>query len=136
MALGKRVKCHAVAVQTLQVHDRLDHPLAGEAVQRPEQHHVELATVGVVEQLGELPAAFGTLPAGFMFDILGGNLMPRPGAPFPLTDELVFRILPAVVGAYSGVNRTRILPQNSALIDMTKGSVYPAQNMVSKISIF
>ena len=33
------------------------HPLTGEAVERPEQHEVEPAAAGVLEQSGKLPAA-------------------------------------------------------------------------------
>jgi hypothetical protein len=58
-----RVEFYPIAVEALQVHDRLHHPLAGEAVQRPEQHDIELAAVCILEQPGELCAALGVLPA-------------------------------------------------------------------------
>jgi hypothetical protein len=72
-----RVESDPIAVEFLQVHDRLHHPLAREAVQGPEQHHIEPATVCVIEQLGELPAALCALAAGFVLHVLGGDLMSR-----------------------------------------------------------
>src|SRR5262249_25376249 len=42
---------------------------AGEAVECPEQHAIELALMGILEQPGELLAALGVLPAGFMVDV-------------------------------------------------------------------
>jgi hypothetical protein len=60
--------------------------------------------VRVLEQPGELPATLGAIPAGFVLDILGGNLMPRPGTPLPKGYQLVLRILPAVIRAYPRVN--------------------------------
>jgi hypothetical protein len=86
------------------VQDRLNHSFSAEAVERPEEHEIELAAVRVLEQPGELCAALCALTAGFVIDILGRNLMPRPGAPFPQRDQLVLGVLAFVVSAYPRVN--------------------------------
>src|SRR5215469_875824 len=49
MRLGVAVERHAVGVQPLEVMDRRHHTLAAKAVERPEQHAIELATAGVLE---------------------------------------------------------------------------------------
>src|SRR5215831_338301 len=47
--LGVAVECHAVGIQPLEVMDRRHHTLAAKAVERPEQHAIELAAAGVLE---------------------------------------------------------------------------------------
>jgi hypothetical protein len=65
----------------LQVHDSRHHALAGEPIKCPEQHTVEPALVGVLEQGGELLSSSRALPAALLVDVLVGNLVPGVGAP-------------------------------------------------------
>src|SRR5262245_65953975 len=54
---------HAVGVQPLEMMDRRHHALAAKAVERPEQHAIELAAAGVLEQGGKLLALARALAA-------------------------------------------------------------------------
>ena len=80
------------------MHDGGHHALAAETIERPEQHAVEPALVGIVEQGGELLAFFGAFPAGLLVDVLMNDLMTSTGAPGPELAELVLRVLAFVVG--------------------------------------
>jgi len=73
----------------LQVQDGRDHAFAGEAVERPEQHAIELALVGILEQRSELLAALGALPAAFMVNVLVHELVASAGTPLPQLPQLV-----------------------------------------------
>src|SRR5262249_11523811 len=102
--LGIAVKAHAVGSQPLQVQDGRDHAFAGEAVERPEQHAIELALVGILEQRSELLAVLGALPAAFMVNVLVHELVASAGAPLPQLPQLVLRILTFVVGTDASVD--------------------------------
>ena len=71
------------------MHDGRHHAFAGEAVQGPEQHAIELALVGILEQCGELLAVFGALPAAFAVDVFVGDLVTCSSAPLAQLSELV-----------------------------------------------
>jgi hypothetical protein len=51
------------------------HTLAGEPIECPEQHTVESALVGVLEQGGELLSSGRALPAALLVDVLVSNLV-------------------------------------------------------------
>jgi hypothetical protein len=70
--LSERFEGHAVAGELLQVLQRLQHTLAAEAVERPELHHIELATVGSVEN-GLKLLTVSVFAAGFV-DVLGSDV--------------------------------------------------------------
>src|SRR6516165_2684534 len=98
------VESHAVGSQPLPVQDGRDHAFAGEAVERPEQHAIELALVGILEQRSELLAVLGALPAAFMVNVLVHELVASAGAPLPQLPQLVLRILTFVVGTDASVD--------------------------------
>src|SRR6516164_1815929 len=98
------VESHAVGSQPLQVQDGRDHAFAGEAVERPEQHAIELALVGILEQRSELLAVLGALPAAFMVNVLVHELVAIAGAPLAQLSELVLGMLAFVVGRNSCIN--------------------------------
>jgi hypothetical protein len=82
--------------------DSLRHALAPEAVERPEEHEIELTARGVGEELGEyLPIAL-PLGAAFVLDILAHGLVPLARTPSPELQELVLRILALIVGRDPG----------------------------------
>src|SRR5258707_455364 len=59
--------------------------------------------------------------------------MPGSRAPFAQRYLLVFRTLPAVIGAHPRVDgNSHHYPPNSALIDTIKRTIYPSRNMVRK----
>jgi hypothetical protein len=64
---------------------------------RPEQHAIELALVGILEQCGELLAVLGALPAAFVVHVLMHELVASAGAPLSQLSELVLGILAFVV---------------------------------------
>jgi hypothetical protein len=98
MRLGVAVEADAAGSKALQVHDGRHHAFAGEAVERPEQHAIELALVSILEQRSELLAVLGALPAALVVDIFVQELVASAGAPLAQLSELVLRILPFVVG--------------------------------------
>lgn len=57
--LGEGLELHPGGGQLLQVVQRFGHALPAEAVERPEQHRVEAALVGIEQQLLELGAVGG-----------------------------------------------------------------------------
>src|SRR5262249_21424477 len=88
----------------LQITNGWNHPLAGKAIQCPEQHTIELALVGILEQLGESLAGLGTFSAGFVVDVFMHDRMTGVGAPLPQLPQLVLRVLAFVVGTNAGVD--------------------------------
>jgi hypothetical protein len=79
------------------VHDGRDHAFAGEAVERLEQHAIEFALVGILEQRSELLAVLGAFPAAFVVNVLVHKLVASAGAPLAQLSELVLGILAFVV---------------------------------------
>ena len=98
------VKVDAVGLEALQVAHRLCHPLTAEAVERPEEHQVELAVGGCCKELGERLAVALALGAALVLDVLdvldvlGDELVPSAHAPGAQLQKLVLGILPFVVG--------------------------------------
>ena len=80
------------------------HAFAGEAIERPEQHAIELALVGILEQRGELFAVFGALFAAFMVNVLVHEFVASAGAPLPQLSELVLRVLAFVISTDASVD--------------------------------
>jgi hypothetical protein len=86
------------------VQDGRDHAFAGEAVERPEQHAIELALVGILEQRGELFAVFGAPFAAFMVNVLVHEFVASAGAPLPQLPQLVLGVLAFVIGTDASVD--------------------------------
>lgn len=102
--LGVGVEVDAVSLEPLQVADRPRHALPAEAVERPEEHQVELATRRACEKLREGLAVSLALGAALVLHVLVLELVPGALAPGAQLDKLVLRILPFVVGRHSGVD--------------------------------
>ena len=85
MRLGVAVEADAAGSKALQVHDGRHHAFAGEAVERPEQHAIELALVGIPEQRGELLAILDAFAAAFVVNVFVGDLVASAGAPLRAT---------------------------------------------------
>ena len=98
MRLGVAVEADAAGSKALQVHDGRHHAFAGEAVERPEQHAIELALVGILEQRSELLAILDAFATAFVVNVFVGDLVASDGAPLAQLSELVLGILPFVVG--------------------------------------
>jgi hypothetical protein len=64
-----------------------------------------------------------------MFDILGGDLVSRPCAPIAQCDQLVLRILPAVVLTLAQMATLIVTPPKIRINRWEKGSVYPGRNI-------
>ena len=85
--------------------DRRHHTLAAKAVERPEQHAVELAAAGVLEQGGKLfPLARALAPA-HAINVLADEVVAGIGTPGAQIAELVLWILAFVLSRYSGIDR-------------------------------
>lgn len=101
---GVGVKVDAVDLEPLQVADGLRHALPAEAVQRPEQHQVELAPGRGREELGKCLALALALPAALMLDVLMHERVAGTHAPRPQLQQLVLGTLSFVVGRYPCVD--------------------------------
>lgn len=100
--LGEGLELHAGRREPLQVVERFGHALAAEAVEAPEQHHVEAALVGIGEELLELrplSAAAAFLVAVLLIDGVAQPL--GKGAQFA---QLVVVRLAFVFGRDAGVD--------------------------------
>src|SRR5262249_1548558 len=96
--LSVAVEANTAGGEALQVHDGRHHALAGEPIECPEQHTVEPALVGVLEQGGELLSSGRALPAALLVDVFVSNLVPCTGAPGAHLPKVVLRVLAFVVG--------------------------------------
>jgi hypothetical protein len=81
-----------------------DHALAAEPVEGPKQHTVELAAAGVLEQRGELLAQANAPAATHVVHVLAHDLVATIGTPGAQLAELVFGVLPFVLGRDAGVD--------------------------------
>src|SRR5262249_59827881 len=84
---------HAVGVQPIEMMDRRHHALAAKAVERPEQHAIELAAAGVLEQGSKLLALARALAAAHAVNVFADNVVARIGAPSAPVAEVVLRVL-------------------------------------------
>src|SRR4030095_4579394 len=89
--LGIAVEANAAGAEPLEVHDGWHHALPAEPVQCPEQHAIEFALVGVLEQSGKLLALFAALPAALAINVLPRDLVPSLRAPIAELAQLIFR---------------------------------------------
>src|SRR6516164_4572834 len=105
MCLCVAMECDSVRAQPLQMQNGWNHALSAEAIQRPEQHAIELAATCILEQGRELLAALGTLTSTLLINILGDDVMAGIGAPCTQLRQLVLGVLPLIVGAHATVER-------------------------------
>src|SRR5215472_14882938 len=103
--LGVVVERHAAGIQPLEVMDRRHHTLAAKAVERPEQHAIELAAAGVLEQGGKLFALARALAPAHAVNVLADEVVAGIGTPGAQVAELVLRVLAFVLSRYSGIDR-------------------------------
>src|SRR5262249_46874967 len=96
---------HAVGVQPIEMMDRRHHALAAKAVERPEQHAIELAAAGVLEQGSKLLALARALAAAHAVNVFADNVVARIGAPGAQVAELVLRILAFVLSRHPRIDR-------------------------------
>ena len=79
VGLGVAVETDATGAEPLKVHDRGDHALAAKPVQRPEQHAIKPALMGVLKEPGELLALLDALPTALTVDVLVDQLAAESG---------------------------------------------------------
>lgn len=100
--LGEGLERHTGYIQALKMIERFAYPFPAEAVQAPEQHHVETPLVGVEKELLEL-RPFGRA-AAFLVAVLLINEVAQPlgeGAQF---EELVIIGLALIAGGDAGID--------------------------------
>src|SRR5262249_40689974 len=103
--LGVAMEGHAVGVQPLEMMDRRHHALAAKAVERPEQHAIELAAACGPEQCGKLLALARALAAAHAVNVFANNVVARIGAPGAQIAELVLRVLAFVLSRHPRIDR-------------------------------
>src|SRR5262245_64449524 len=96
---------HAVGVQPLEMMDRRHHTLAAKAVERPEQHAIEFAAAGVLEQGGKLLTLTRALAAAHAVNVFADNVVARIGGPGAQIAELVLRVLAFVLSRHPRIDR-------------------------------
>src|SRR5262252_1357164 len=96
---------HAVGVQPLEMMDRRHHALAAKAVERPEQHAIELAAAGGLEQGSKLLALARALAAAHAVNVFADNVVARIDAPGAQIAELVLRVLAFVLSRHPRIDR-------------------------------
>src|SRR5215472_18910464 len=85
--------------------DRRHHALAAKAVERPEQHAIELAAAGGLEQGGKLLALARSLAAAHAVNVLAHEVVARTGTPRAQVAELVLRVLAFVLSRHPRIDR-------------------------------
>src|SRR5262245_60832384 len=101
--LGEGSPVNAVLGEALEMLKGFEHALTAEAVEAPEEHHVELALAAVGEKLLEL-FTVAALAAGAIDVLMDHRPVLRRGE-LPELLKLIGHILPAVAGADSGIER-------------------------------
>ena len=81
MFLSIAVEADAIGAEALQVDNGRRHTIAGKSIQRPYQHHVEVAPGGIGEQPSVLFALLGTLAAALVLDVFGDHRVAHALAP-------------------------------------------------------
>lgn len=81
-------------LELLQVRDHCTDPFAAQPIERPDEHGVELATMGGIEERSE-PRAISTAPAGLV-DVLGNDFDAEASGPRSQGEELRLGGLPAL----------------------------------------
>jgi hypothetical protein len=71
----------AMTIELLQIVDRRHHIFTTKSAERPEQHYVELAPTGVLEQLIEPLALVDAFSTALVIDVLTDNLANSALAP-------------------------------------------------------
>src|SRR5882757_1209932 len=83
--------------ETLQMRDRGCHALAAEAIERPYQQEVKLASCCAGEHHGELLSALGAFAAILVLNVFTDERVAHTLAPCTELQELVLRVLPLIV---------------------------------------
>ena len=78
VGLGVAVEADTTGAEPLEVQSG-DHALAAKPVQRPEQHAIEPALMGVLKEPGELLALLDALPTALTVDVLVDQLAAESG---------------------------------------------------------
>src|ERR1700682_1634612 len=104
MRLAVAVETHTMRVQALQVDNSRGQAVAAEAVERPDEDHVELAACGVNEQLRALWSLITTLGAALMLHVFGGDIVIHTAAPGAQLLQLVLGVLALLVRGDSCVD--------------------------------
>src|ERR1700719_3603746 len=90
--------------EALQVCHRSSHALATEAVERPYEQEVELASCRVRKHCGELLSVLDALATVLVFDVFAGDGVAHALAPCAQLQELVVGGLPLILGGYPRIN--------------------------------
>src|SRR5262245_6251419 len=85
--------------------DRRHHALATKAVERPEQHAIELAAAGFLEQGSKLLALARALAAAHAVNVFADNVVARISAPGAQVAEVVLRVLAFVLSRHPRIDR-------------------------------
>ena len=78
VGLGVAVEADTTGAEPLEVQSG-DHALAAKPVQRPEQHAIKPALMGVLKEPGELLALLDALPTALTVDVLVDQLAAESG---------------------------------------------------------